>query len=70
MGLGRERAQRHAGGVKTLVDGLDRFDFVDRDRRDILAQPEQIAQHRHRPAVHERGVFQVLVVVTALHRFV
>ena len=41
--LGRERAERHAGGVEALEDGFHRLDLVQRDRLGASLQLHQVA---------------------------
>ncbi len=65
--LWRQGAERHAGGVETFEDGLDRLHFGEVDRRRVF-QPHQVAEHGRRPAVDQLGIAFVGRVVAGPNR--
>ena len=67
VGLRRQRAQGDAGGVETLEDVLQRLDLVQRQRLLGDLDLEQVADHRHRTLVDQRGVLLELGIVALLH---
>ena len=67
VGFRRQGAEGNTRRVEALEDRLQRFDFADRQRRLQGFHLEQVADHRHRTVVHQRGVFLELGVVALLH---
>ena len=65
----RQRTQRHAGRIKARGDLFYRFYFFDRDGFDILAQPQQVAQHHRFAAVYQALEYPVVLhIATARSR--
>ncbi len=62
VGLGAERAQRHAGGDEALADLVDALDFVQRDRGAIGPPVQELAQLDRAEAAHAFAVALVAVV--------
>ena len=56
MRLGRQRAQRHAGGHEALADLGDRFDLVDGDRGGRRLEGQQVADGDGRALLHGLGI--------------
>ena len=68
MRLRRQRPQRHAGGIETRQNGLDRLHVIQRNRLGRRPQPQQVPQGGDRPLVHQLGEGPVIGVVAAGHR--
>ncbi len=68
MGLRRQRAQRDTRRVEALDQTVQRFHLIQRNRRQVSAQLQQVPQGGHRPLVDQRGIFQIFLVAVALHR--
>ncbi len=67
MGLRRQRTQRDTRGVETLEDFFQRLDLLQCQRLVGDLNLQQVADHRHRALVDQRGVFLELGVVALLH---
>ncbi|MNZ67067.1 hypothetical protein D3C78_853020 [compost metagenome] len=67
VSLWRQRTQRDTGGVEALEDRLQRLDLLQRQWLVGHFHLQQVADHRHRALVDQRGVFLELGVVALLH---
>ncbi|MCY1511462.1 hypothetical protein D9M68_458830 [compost metagenome] len=67
MGFRGQRAEGDTGGVEALEDGFQRLDFVQAQRLRRFLDLQQVADHRHRTVVHQRGVFLEQLEVALLH---
>ncbi len=67
VGLWRQCTQRDTGGIEALEDRLQRLDLLQRQRLFGHLHLQQVADHRHRALVDQRGVFLELGVVALLH---
>ena len=68
MGLGRQRAERHAGTVEARQNFLDRLHLVKRHGFAGRLDVHQVAQCCDRPFVNQPRIFSITFKVTGLYR--
>src|SRR5690606_38468071 len=66
--FGRQRTERHAGGIETLQDVFQRFDLLERNRGDVFTQREEVTDGGDRTVVDELRELAILLVVAAAYR--
>ena len=68
MGLRRQGAEGHTGGVEAFDNGLYRLDLFQWNRALIQLQLQQVAQRGDRASVDDRGELQIILVVARFRR--
>ena len=67
VGFRRQGAEGNPGRIEALEDHLQRLDLIQRQRLLGQLDLQQVADHRHRTGVDQRGVFLEFLVAALLH---